>query len=73
MGIIIDVQNPKSFEEWCKCIGAIPKDKYEQRLRADMVGMLMDLYLLFEDCQTVEECFGILNKRIADLKGEAQE
>ena len=50
-------------------VEAIPKADYEARLKADKVAMLMDLYLLFSDCQTVEECFAILNKQIVDLKG----
>ena len=45
----------------------IVKD-YETRLKADMVAMLMDLYMDFEECQTIEECYGLLNRRIADLK-----
>ena len=50
---------------------AIPPAKWEEMYtKADVVAMLMDLYLLFSDCQTVEECFTILNKQIADLKKE---
>ena len=86
MGIIIDVQNPKSFEEWCKCIGAIPKDKYEQRLRADMVAMLTEIQLEFEentvrwyvgrvdgksdDVVLMETINYIIQQKINALKGE---
>ena len=56
-------------QEDCPLVEAISKTDYKNRLKADKVAMLMDLYLLFSDCQTVEECFAILNKQIVDLEG----
>lgn len=36
----------------------------------EVIDMLMELFLLFEDCKSAEECQGILNKKVADLEGE---
>ncbi len=49
------------------------KAEYDNNLNADKLSMLMDLYKDFEDCQTVEECYGLLNRRIADLKAKSEE
>ena len=81
MGIIIDVQNPKSFEEWCKCIGAIPKDKYEQRLKADMVAMLEEIQLEIEELDpfgdewsdSLDACNDIIQQKINSLKEDGNE
>ena len=57
MGMTIDVQNPKTFAEWCKFIGAIPKADYETRLKADMVAMLIELQLEIEESENCGKRF----------------
>lgn len=49
MGMTIEEINIHSWEDWCKHMNVIPKDQYEQRLKADLVAMLEEIRLLAEE------------------------
>lgn len=62
---------------------AIPKDQYEQRLKADMVAMLTDIQLEIEDLKSYESADGqdlvmltdigiLFQQKINALKGEKE-
>ena len=66
-------------------VEAIPKDQYEQRLRADMVAMLEELKSEFEEnvladdpntllpfLQARETCIAIIQQKINSLKAESE-
>ena len=67
-------------------VEAIPKDQYEQRLKADMVAILTELHLKMEELgddldptedwdygykSGVEDMIQLLDERIDKLKGES--
>lgn len=49
MEITIKEDNIHSWEDWCKHMNVIPKDQYENRLKADMVAMLTEIQLEIEE------------------------
>lgn len=60
---------------------AIPKDQYETRLKADMVAMLTELQLEFEEIETggdtwelaiKDDCVNLIQKKINKLKAESE-
>ena len=80
--------NGDSREKHCPLreVEAIPKDQYEQRLKADMVAVLTELHLKMEEIgddlyptedwdygykSGVEDMIQLLDERIDRLKGES--
>ena len=80
---------PTTFEEYCSHIGVIPKADYENRLKADMVAMLTELQLEFEentvrwyvgrvdgksdDVVLMETINDIIQQKINALKAESED
>lgn len=67
-----------SRSEDCPLVEAIPKADYEARLRADMVAMLTEIQLEFEelepeyDCNSyscgIADCYRTIQEKITSLK-----
>ena len=77
---------PYYEKENAPTVEAIPKDQYEQRLKADLAAMLTDLHLKMEELgddlnptedwdygykSGVEDMIQLLDERIDKLKGES--
>ncbi len=71
----------KGFKDGIK--GSIPKDQYENRLKADMVAILEELQLEIEEVKTqsgfdeawdgaVKQCSEIIKQKINLLKGDKE-
>lgn len=53
-------------------VEAIPKDQYESRLKADMLAMLAEIQLQFENgkCEDMCDCWRLIQNKINKAKGE---
>ena len=51
-------------------VEAIPKADYENRLKADMVAILVELQIQFEEkgCENMRDCWWLLEEKIDKLK-----
>jgi hypothetical protein len=55
-------------------VEAIPKDQYEARLKADMVAMLTDIQIQFEEksCKDMRDCWWLIEEKINALKEDRE-
>ena len=54
----------------CQTVEAIPKSDYENRLKADLEAILVELQIQFEEkgCENMRDCWWLLEEKINSLK-----
>lgn len=81
MGVLCGNKTAIQLINEAPIVEAIPKAEYETRLKADMVAMLTELQLEFEEIETggdtwelaiKDDCINLIQQKINALKGDQE-